>query len=86
MRKVYRVRLKHLNVEGLTAYAIAKEVGITQTTVMKYIRDDEVILDTLPISVVNLAAFFGRDWRDSDIVQVIEVEEPDPEMETAHAA
>lgn len=73
MRK-YRIRLKALHDKtGLTAYAVAKRAGITETTTRKYVYSEEVISDTLPIAVTLLADFYGVDWR--DVVETFEENE-----------
>ena len=78
-KKLFRIRLHDLHEKsGLTAYAVAKETGLIQTTVRKYVTED-VISERIHNYVVTLAEFYGVDWR--DVVEVIE-ESEDPERNT----
>jgi hypothetical protein len=80
------VKLKHLHDKtGLTAYAVWKETGISQTTVRKYTETDEVEVDYLPAAVFELIKFYGADWRDPSVIEEAYdgKDESSPEKETA---
>jgi len=73
---------------GLTAYAVAKQINsnsprdkpvITESTVRKYAT--QVVETTELIShVIVLAEFYGVDWHDPAIVQVIEEDESEGQL------
>lgn len=56
---------------GWSTYAVAKELGLAYNTVNKYVSSN-VISDTLPTQVIQLAEFYGVDWKDPAVVEVIE--------------
>ena len=59
---------------GLTAYAVAKQLGLNQNTVRKYLTED-VIQQELPVHVVQLIQFYGLDWQDPAVVEIIEIDD-----------
>lgn len=74
-RMKFRFRFKNIHEEtGRSAYSVAKEAGMSQTTVRKYVYSDEVLANEVPLAVVNLAKVYGRNWTDPQIVDVVEVE------------
>lgn len=74
----FRIRLKQAHEEsGLSAYMVSKETGISAATVRKYTDVDEIIGETLPSPVITLAKFYGVDWRNPEIIQVITEESDD---------
>lgn len=76
----FRIRLKPVHEKsGMSPYKVWKKTGVAQTTVRKYVDADEVIQTYIPNVVVTLANFYGVDWRDPAIVEVIE---EDPEIKT----
>jgi len=73
------IRLKAIHDKtGLSPYAVAKQTGVVQNTVRKYVDVDFVESNQLPVAVIELCKFYGVDWRDSSIVEV----EDDPETES----
>lgn len=67
------VHLKaHHDKKGLTPYRVSKETGVAINTVARYAEKDNVISDVLPSTVVTLAHYYGVDWRDPSIVEVID--------------
>lgn len=77
----FRIRLKQIHDRtGLSPYAVWKKTGISQTTIRKYVTTDEVVQAYLPDIVVALANFYGVDWRDPSVVEI--VEDDLPEIET----
>lgn len=84
MKQIFRIRLKPAHEQmGLTAYAVAKALGLSQTTVRKYVDNDEVLSSYVPSVVITLAKFYGVDWRDPAVVEVQEEGVSSPEMRTA---
>lgn len=76
---LFRIRLNELHKKsGLTAYAVAKETGLIQNTVRKYLTE-EIVTERVHSYIVTLAEFYGADWR--DVVEVIEDDDL-PEIET----
>lgn len=61
---------------GLTAYEVWKKTGVVQSTVKKYISDEPVISDYVHVAVVQLADFYGVDWRDKSIVAIVDENTP----------
>lgn len=79
MAKRFKVRLKAAHdATGLTAYAVWKQTGVAINTVEKYTQQDELVADYIPATVIRLAEFYGLDWRDPKVIEVVE----DPEMES----
>lgn len=73
MRVLIKLKDAHEK-SGLTAYAVAKELNLNANTVRKYVNQDNV-MQYIPVHVIQLAEFYGVDWRSSEIVEVIEEEE-----------
>lgn len=70
----FKVKLKAAHEKtGLSPYAVHKATGIAQNTVRKYVQE-EIIVDYIPMTVVALADFYGVDWRDPEVVEVIETD------------
>lgn len=87
MSKRYVIHLKDaLSKSGLTAYAVAKRLGLNKNTVNKYVKQD-VVAEYLPAHVIDIVEFLGLDWRSPDVIEVIELEDggETPENETALA-
>ncbi len=55
---------------GLSAYMVAKKLGLNEGTVRKYASKD-VEAEFLPNHVLQLVEFYGLDWRDPNVIQVI---------------
>jgi predicted transcriptional regulator len=79
MKQIFKIKLKPAHdAKGLTAYAVAKALRLSQATVRKYVdAKDGVTSSYVPAVVVRLAEFYGVDWRNPEIVEVIE-ESDDP--------
>lgn len=76
MSKRYLIHLKDaLKKSGLTPYSVAKQLGLNKNTVRKYLEQD-VTAEYLPTHVIDIVEFLGLDWRNPDVIEVIEVEEP----------
>lgn len=76
MRTKFVIRLREAYLRsGLSGYMVAKRTGIAQNTVRKYILPESVVVFHIEGQVVELANFFGVDWRDPSIIDVIEVED-----------
>lgn len=75
MRKTkFKVTLKAAHERsGLSAYAVGKRTGIAQNTIRKYILPESVIASHIEGQLIELTKFFGVDWRDPAIIEVIEV-------------
>lgn len=71
----FRIRLKAVHdTTGFSYYRVSKEAGVAPNTVKKYVSEDCIDSDELPVTVVILADYYGVDWRDPAIVEVIEEE------------
>lgn len=72
----FKVNLKavHDNT-GLSPYAVAKQTGLAKNTVLKYVASSNLITERLESSLLTLFRFYGVDWRDPSIVDVVDVAE-----------
>ena len=61
---------------GLTAYAVSKALGLNQGTVRKYTKNI-VETEELFSYIILMAEFYGVDWHDPAIVEIIEGDEED---------
>jgi len=61
---------------GLTVYAVAKRLNMNFNTVNKYVSSD-LTVERLPPEIKKIAAFYGLDWRDPAVVEIVEVEDPE---------
>lgn len=74
------IKLKPLHEHtGLSPYAVAKRINVAQNTVRKYVDTDEVVSDRLESAVLVMCRFYGADWRDPEVISVVD---EDPEMES----
>jgi sugar diacid utilization regulator len=74
--KRFVIRLHTAHDGSLSPYAVAQKLNISENTARKYM-EEEIVSKTLRLAVIHMAELFGVDWKDSHIVKVIEVEEPD---------
>lgn len=58
---------------GKTPYRVAKDLSISKATVHRYVDHDEVILSKLESVVLDMAEYYGVNWR--DVVEVISEDE-----------
>ena len=72
MFKVY-LKAAH-DKKGLSAYQVSKESGVHINTVKRYTDEDGVTTGALYTAVVQLIGYYGLDWRDSNVLEVIEDE------------
>ena len=70
MKFVIRLQDAH-NKKRVTPYRVWKETGVQKNTVKRYAENKEVVLDFLPSTAIILANYYGVDWRDPAIVDVI---------------
>jgi len=75
--KLFAINLKAAHEQmGLSSYEVAKRlheqhgVKISKTTVGKY-AEGTVIQKQLPEVVLHLCEFYGVDWRDPSVVEVV---------------
>lgn len=69
----FRVHLKkHHDKKGETPYRVWKDTGVAVNTVVRYTEKESVESDVLPTTVISLAQYYGVDWRDPAIVEVID--------------
>ena len=70
---------------GLTPYAVARETGLNENTVRKYVTED-VFSERIYSHIVTLTDFYGVDWRDPNIIEWVADKqgiEESPETKTA---
>ena len=69
----YVIRLKSIHEKtGLTPYAVAKQCGVTENTVRKYMQFDAVEVKQIRTSLAVLCDFYGVDFHDA--VEVVPVD------------
>lgn len=71
MRFIVRLRETHI-ASGLSKYRVARDNNVSDNTVSKYVDEDFVSFGQLPTQVVKLCEYYGVDWRDPTIVEVID--------------
>jgi len=69
----FRIKLRdaHRN-KGVTFYRVSKETGLAPNTPRKYADVDYVDSEYIPVTVVTLCQFYGVDWRDPKIIEVVD--------------
>jgi len=78
----YRIRLHQLHIKsGLSPWEVKKRTGIAVNTIKKYVVPAEVVQDELPVAVIRLIRFYGADWRDPAIIEIVEDDES-PQIKT----
>lgn len=74
MPRKFKISLHNIHRErGLSVYRVAKISGMNKNTILKYVSNGDVVTERLESAVLDLAAFYGADWRDPSIIEVIEV-------------
>lgn len=82
MSKRFLVKLKdHHDKTGLTPYAVAKQSGLNYNTVNKFVSS-YVELDRLPAHVLTLIEFYGLDWHDPTVIEVLSEDKPSGQIKT----
>jgi hypothetical protein len=56
---------------GLSAYEVAKRLGLNAVTVRKWVSKD-IEAEFLPDHVLKIVHFYGLDWRDPAVIEVID--------------
>jgi len=71
----FRIKLKDAHEKsGLTSYAVAKRLGMNHGTVRKYLTED-VEAEALYPQVLKLLRFYGLNWRDPAVIEVLDADE-----------
>lgn len=79
----FLVKLKAVHqASGYSQYRVAKDTGLSLNTVKKYLAEDSVECGYLPMQAIQMARFYGVDWRDPSVIELIE-EDSDEENQTA---
>lgn len=79
---VVKLRQTHL-ASGLSKYRVSKDTGIAMNTVVKYVDVDAVEVGQLPNAVLQLIRYYGVDWRDPNIIEVVDDQEAEEEKQNA---
>lgn len=83
--KKFAIRLKEAHQKsGLSYYQVAKLTGVAKNTVVRYAPEeaDVVVVAHLDPAVLTLAEFYGLDWRNPSVVDVVDEEIENPEKNT----
>ena len=74
MSATFLIKLKDVHEQsGKSIYRVAKETGLVYNTVSKYVTT-YVVAEKLTSEVIQLAAYYGANWRDPAVVAIIEEE------------
>lgn len=76
MKFIVRLREAHL-ASGLSKYRVARDNGISDNSISKYVDEDSCEFGQLSTQVIKLCEYYGVDWRDPAIVEVIHDEAED---------
>jgi hypothetical protein len=80
----YRIRLHNLHLKsGLSISDVRKRTGVALNTIKKYVLPAEVVQDELPVAVIRLIQFYGADWRDPTLIEIVENDESPNKKPTA---
>lgn len=71
-RFIIKLHEAHLK-SGLTAYAVAQALNLNENTVRKYTKGT-VTAEFLPNHVLQMVQFYGLDWHDPAVIEVIDAE------------
>jgi hypothetical protein len=86
MSPKFKVKLKSVHKRsGLSYYRVAKDTGLPMNTVIRYAKHDPVV-SRLENTFIILCDYYGVDWRDPAVVEVIEEDRPEfeaPALEMA---
>lgn len=70
---MFRIRLKEIHdKKGATVYRVAKDTGLSITTVRKYAEAQFVDSTYIPAVVASLCDYYGVNWRDPLVIEFIE--------------
>lgn len=73
----FLIKLKKVHEKsGLSAYEVAKRLGLNASTVRKFVTQD-IVAEFLPDHVLKIVNFYGLDWRDPAVIEVIEDQDVD---------
>ncbi|MBZ0296078.1 MAG: hypothetical protein K8L99_26195 [Anaerolineae bacterium] len=77
MARKFLIKLNqvHRN-SGKSTYRVAKESGLVYNTVKKY-TDRPIEVDYISPEIAQLADYYGVDWRDPNIIEIIDEDESD---------
>lgn len=64
---------------GLTRYRVAKDLNLSHNTVAKYVDEPEIVVDYITPMVIGMCDYYGVDWRDPAIIEVLEEDETEME-------
>lgn len=73
MKFIVKLKAVH-EASGYSRYRVAKDTGLSLNTVKKYLAEETVECGYLPMQVIQMANFYGVDWRDPAVVELIEEE------------
>lgn len=72
MSRKFLIKLKDVHERsGKSIYAVAKESGVVYNTAKKYLTE-YVEAEKLTPEVTQLAEYYGADWRDPSVIEVID--------------
>lgn len=69
----FRIHLQDAHKDkGLSPYKVALLTNVAQNTIKKYVEPEEVVVERIEGVLVSLIEFYGLDWRDPAVIEVIE--------------
>ncbi|MAU11093.1 MAG: hypothetical protein CL607_14835 [Anaerolineaceae bacterium] len=69
----FKVYLKDAHdATGLSPYMVGKKTGVSTNTVARYVSENGILTDRIEGVLLALINFYGLDWRDPKVVEIIE--------------
>jgi transcriptional regulator with XRE-family HTH domain len=79
--KKFKVSLKEAHEKtGLSIYEVAKQLGMSKNTVLRFVEDKPAIVGRLDSAVLILAEFYKVSWK--DVVEEVSDEDSSEEGQT----
>jgi len=76
----FKVKLKPVHEKsGLSKYRVQKDLNLSYNTISRYVDEPEVVVGFISPEVVGMCTYYGVDWRDPAIIELIENEETESE-------
>ena len=77
---LFKVNLREAHKRsGKSKYQVQQDTGLAYNTIVRYVDSSGVFLKGIPKTVLTLCDYYGVDWRNPEIVELIEDEETESE-------
>lgn len=72
----FKVKLSKFHKEsGKSVNQVHKDTGLNYNTIANWVKEDREA-ENIPNHLVQLIAYYGLDWRDPKVIEIIEATEP----------